>query len=99
MSAYNPSNCSNKAGGLPLVWRQPALSIVKGLMWVLETDLILCKSSVASAHTNLSLFFCHAEGQVQDYVLGKPSTTELRHQPLPGYLKQGFDHYIFTYLE
>lgn len=39
LSTYNPSNCSNKAGGLPLVWRQPALSVVKGLMWVLETVL------------------------------------------------------------
>lgn len=36
-STYNPSNCSNKAGGLPLVWRQP--TVVKGLMWVLETEL------------------------------------------------------------
>lgn len=68
-------------------------------MWVLETDLILCKSSVASAPTNLFLFLYHAEDQVQDYILGKSSTTELHHQPLPSYLKQGFDHYIFTYLE
>lgn len=54
---------------------------------------------MASAPTNLFLFLCRAEDQVQDYILGKSSTTELHHQPFLAISKQGFDHYIFTYLE